>query len=336
MWLSADGYRHPKPLINIFGKPMIMWLIGKLDLTVQDTLWIAHMEYIEQDFHLTGQLKKEFPHLDIRYVPLNFETRGAAETLYIVCQFMNEEEASRPLVSFDCDTLYLSNVMQQLRNVPEGSGAVLCFEDVQPRAIYSYIKQNEAHQVTLIREKVKISNYANSGAYMFADAVLLRTFLNKFLDGTVDSAGEYYTSSIIELMLESKEPFQAIQIGVEDFFCVGTPTQLQAFLRHLMHHPHLVEQRRFCFDLDCTLVTLPQVAGDYSTVLPIEHNIKIVQQLKRAGHHIIIHTARRMKTHKGDVQKVIADIGDVTKKTLSDFEYSFLLSRIWPHYSKVR
>ena len=298
---------------------MIMWLVDKLKLTMEDTLWIAHMEYIEQDFHLAGQLKKEYPHLDIRYVPLNFDTRGAAETLYIVCQFMNDEEASRPIVSLDCDTFYLGDVLSKLRQVPVGSGAIVCFEDTQPRAIYSYIKHNEQNQVTEIREKVKISDLANSGAYMFSDAILLRTFLNKFLDGTVDSAGEYYTSTIIDTMLASAEPFQAIRISTDDFFCVGTPLQLQAFLRHLITHPELVEPRRLCFDLDCTLVTLPQIAGDYTSVLPIEHNVKMVRQLKKAGHHIIIHTARRMKTHKGDVQKVIEEIGDITKKTLSDF-----------------
>lgn len=300
---------------------MIMWLIDKLSLTADDTLWVAHMEHIEEDFHLAGQLKKEYVHLDVRYVPLNFETRGAAETLYIVCQAMTDSEASRPTLSLDCDTLYFSDILAQLRQVPAGSGAVVHFKDTGNRAIYSYIQYDEAsRKITDIREKVRISDHANTGAYMFSDAILLRTFLNKFLDGAVDSAGEYYTSSIIHSMLLSDLRFEALPIDNADFFCIGTPKQLKDFLNYLHAKPELIQPRRFCFDLDCTLVTLPVVAGDYTTVKPIEPNIKMLRQLKKSGHYIIIHTARRMRTHNGDVSKVIADVGEITKNTLRDFE----------------
>ena len=57
--------------------------------------------------------------------------------------------------------------------------------------------------------------------------------------------------------------------------------------------------------------------------IQVQNNIKMLRQLKKAGHYIIIHTARRMKTHNGNVQAVIEEIGDITKKTLSDFEYLF-------------
>lgn len=30
---AKNGYRHPKPLINIVGRPMILWLIDNLKLT---------------------------------------------------------------------------------------------------------------------------------------------------------------------------------------------------------------------------------------------------------------------------------------------------------------
>ena len=58
---------------------------------------------------------------------------------------------------------------------------------------------------------------------------------------------------------------------------------------------------RVCFDLDNTLVTYPTIPGDYSTVKPIEKNIKLLNDLKNDGHEIIIHTARRMSTHKNNI-----------------------------------
>lgn len=104
---------------------------------------------------------------------------------------------------------------------------------------------------------------------------------------------------------------------------MGTPAQLTSFLTSLQHRPEVVAKRRFCFDLDSTLVTPPTIKGDYSSCLPIPKNIKLVQQLHQAGHHIIVHTARRMKTHKGNVGAVVADVGLITLSTLSKFDIPY-------------
>ena len=82
---------------------------------------------------------------------------------------------------------------------------------------------------------------------------------------------------------------------------------------------HATRRMRFCFDLDNTLVTYPRVHRDYSSVQPMVHNIQLVRELHAAGHYIIIQTARRMKTHNGNVGAVIADTGLVTLQTLARF-----------------
>jgi capsule biosynthesis phosphatase len=75
----------------------------------------------------------------------------------------------------------------------------------------------------------------------------------------------------------------------------------------------------YCFDLDNTLITSPVIPGDYSTVLPIQKNIDFLKYLHRFGNTIIIYTARRMKTHNGNVGKVVADVGQQTMDTLTKF-----------------
>jgi capsule biosynthesis phosphatase len=80
---------------------------------------------------------------------------------------------------------------------------------------------------------------------------------------------------------------------------------------------------RICFDLDNTLLTYPAIAGDYSTVKPIYNNISLLKKLKSDGHEIIIYTARRMKTHHGNVGKVIKDIAGITIDTLERFNIEY-------------
>jgi capsule biosynthesis phosphatase len=76
---------------------------------------------------------------------------------------------------------------------------------------------------------------------------------------------------------------------------------------------------RVCFDLDNTLVTNPTSPGDYTTVKPIHKNINMLNHMKNEGNEIIIYTARRMKTHNGNVGKVIKDIASITIDTLNNF-----------------
>ncbi|CAF3039080.1 unnamed protein product [Rotaria sp. Silwood2] len=52
-------------------------------------------------------------------------------------------------------------------------------------------------------------------------------------------------------------------------------------------------------------------------------NIQLVRELHRAGHYIIIQTARRMKTREGNAGAVIADIGQVTLETLAEFDIPY-------------
>jgi bifunctional N-acetylglucosamine-1-phosphate-uridyltransferase/glucosamine-1-phosphate-acetyltransferase GlmU-like protein len=91
---------------------------------------------------------------------------------------------------------------------------------------------NQNNIVTEIREKVAISNHANTGAYIFRSGKLLRSECEKLLSQGVASLGEYYTSNVIAQMIQqSNEQFLATIIDEQDFSCLGTPAQLKSFLQ---------------------------------------------------------------------------------------------------------
>ena len=207
---------------------MVMWLIDNLSIKRQDTLWLAHMQHIEDTFQLGAALKKEYEHYDIRVVTLKFETRGAAETLYVVCQSMNEIEVARRTISLDCDTIYLTDVLKTIRSLEENVGGCICFKDDGDIPQYSYIETDYENTIQNICEKVKITHWANTGAYIFSSGSKLRHYLNSFMNVAVDSSGEYYTSTLIKNMLPT-ETFKGIMISSKDFAAVGTPSQLHVF-----------------------------------------------------------------------------------------------------------
>lgn len=316
---------------------MILRIIDNLSLRPEDTLWMAVNMEVDDEFRIGQLVMKTFPKVDFRLLRLKHQTKGASETLYMTAQSMGAEHMGRRTVSLDCDTIYWADILQDVRNMPVQYGAVFYFPDDGINPIYSYIKTEESTDgnaiplITDIREKKAISNKANTGAYVFATASLMHTWAAKNIDSHAlrpkgSDIGEYYTSQMIGTMIHDAQlPFLGLPLSKKDFSCVGTPEQLEELLMQMKDgkRPNQVKKRRFCFDLDMTLVGVPAVAGDYSTCPPIWKNIRLVQQLHKAGHYIIIQTARRMRTHNGNVGAILRDVGVVTFQQLARYEIPF-------------
>lgn len=78
---SKQGYRYPKPLINMVGRLMLLWIIDRLSLRPCDTLWVASNKDIDDNFQVGQLLAKSYTKMDIRVVRLLHQTKGAAETV---------------------------------------------------------------------------------------------------------------------------------------------------------------------------------------------------------------------------------------------------------------
>ena len=76
-------------------------------------------------------------------------------------------------------------------------------------------------------------------------------------------------------------------------------------------------------DLDGVICELKQADEFYTDVLPKTGAVKTLQDLKAAGHYIIIQTARHMHTCNGDVNKVVARIGKITLDWLHRYEIPY-------------
>lgn len=293
------GYQRPKPLVRALGKEILFWLLDSLRLAPDDEVCLPYNSWLDShDFARVVGLR----HPNVRTLSIP-PTRGAAETVRLCVDHFGLEGR---LCVLDGDTWYEEDILGLVRGGE--AGMVTYFDSATPEPIYSYI-QTEGDRVIRIREKEKISDRANSGCYVFRDA---KAFSDAVKSMDMDEPGEAYISKVIARMMEAGEDFRAVK--VENFHVLGTPEQVIEFSKGRGEEP-----KRFCFDLDNTLVTSPRTAGDYSTVEPIQETINYLRGLKEQGHTIIIYTARRMRTHGGNVGRVVADIGRVTTDTLIRF-----------------
>lgn len=73
---------------------------------------------------------------------------------------------------------------------------------------------------------------------------------------------------------------------------------------------------RICIDLDGVICELRQPGQRYSDLKPVAGAAEKLQSLRRAGHEVIVHTARHMRTCSGNVGLVLARQGMVTLRWL--------------------
>lgn len=307
-----EGYLMPKPLINVLGKSMIYRVIDTLDIDSEDTIYIVYHNHLKE-FNFEDLIKFYFPKKNIQFIPLDYMTKGAAETVLNCLNTLDNKKLNENFLLLDCDTFYEDNIIESFKQSPN-KNLIHYHTDTNPDPIFSYIKTNHKGQVTEIKEKVKISNKANTGAYGFESGYLLKKYCNQVLDLN----SELYISHVYNEML--KDNIEVYGKEIFEFNCVGTPLQLQIYCNQ---NKHKSEKLRICFDFDNTLVSYPTIPGDYYSVKPITRNINFVKLLKELGHTIIIYTARRMRTHGGNVGAVMADISKVTFDTLDKFDIPY-------------
>lgn len=315
---SDFGYKLPKPLIKLFFKPIIFWLLDNLKVTNKDNVYIICNKMLKK-YRFDSEIKKKYPNYEIIY--LDGDTRGAAETVYLGTKNIDN---NRPTILLDGDTFYRIDLLSIYR-MTKNKNMIVCFKQSDDRPIYSYVGFDENQIVNKIAEKNRITEFANTGAYAFSSLNMLKRYCKKIIDSDLKFGGEFYMSRVISEMINDKKSFGAQIINESDFDVVGTPFQYKLFQNKFMQMKDMeyFKKYRICFDFDNTLVTYPLESGNYETVEPIDENIEFVRFLKKLGCTIIIYTARRMKTHSGNVGKIIQDVGKITIDTLEKFEIPY-------------
>lgn len=78
-----------------------------------------------------------------------------------------------------------------------------------------------------------------------------------------------------------------------------------------------------CIDLDGVICEIRKPHQTYDQVKPLPGAIKKIQRLKKAGHYIIISTARHMETTGGNVNQIMSKVGFITLNWLKNYNIPY-------------
>ena len=329
---KKNGYKEPKALINVLGKPILYYLLDSIVDNIDniDFIYIPYnIEYNE--YRLEARLMKDYPKYKFKFLQLTTNTRGAGETVFIALNLLKNINDT-PILCMDSDNFYTCNIIEKWTK----GNNIFTIKDTCSSPIYSYVKIDNIinnniinnNIITDIIEKEKISDYACCGAYGFASFQTLLKYSMKIIDENIRMKDEFYISTIIKEMIKDNIIFNMNEINVNDWHCLGTPIQVRLFCNNYprissLNNSIKIKPLRICFDLDNTLVSYPTIENDYTMVEPIIKNINMLRYLKNFGHTIIIYTARRMRTHSGNIGKILYDVGKITFDTLEKYNIPF-------------
>lgn len=314
-----EGFITPKPLIRCMLKPFLCWIIDKImQSTIDSNIYITIVDDINYNEHYNA-IADMYPKGTVTIVRLSKHTLGAADTIAQTIYNIPSLRRRLKTICMDCDNFYDVDILHLCTKY---DNTLITFEDTGVNPIYSYVelKKDSPGIISRIVEKQRISSLAVCGVYSFTSAEELLSYINTVIQSDSGET-ELYLSKVIQSMINSNVVIHSCKIQKDAYVCVGTPVQLYSFYNNISINPvnnelNLVSHRRICFDLDSTLVGPPVVPGDYSTCAPIQKNIDLCNYLRRMNHYVIIYTARRMRTHGGNIGAVIKDIGKITIESL--------------------
>jgi capsule biosynthesis phosphatase len=276
---NATGF--PKPLCHVLGIPLIQHVLKSIpseEITFILNKNFKHYNFDTAIHHLTPK--------KIECIYLDRQTRGALETAYLGVKKLGFDP-DEPVCFFDNDTIYQSEGIV----IPDGNFiGYSVLEDTTRYHPYCFIT-TENGNLTDIVEKKQVSNVYACGVYGFKTVKFFLEAAREVIGSP--SENELYMSVLYSKLLVKGETIQCVNFpkGV----CLGTPEDMAQNESSVPFH-----KLRVCFDIDNTIMKYRTHEQTYGECEPNESMVFLIKKLKELGHTIILHTARGMKTAKGN------------------------------------
>lgn len=169
------GIEIPKPLVELWGRPMFWWATESVlrAVGVRELIFVVLAEHVER-FAIDRRIAELYP--TARIIRLPDVTTGAAATAAVGVAAL---ETTGPFALNDCDHAFRADELGSLVDRLHGpvKGALLGFR--AETAAYSYVHFDGDGRVVGTAEKRVVSDFAIAGCYLFADA---DTFRERFAD----------------------------------------------------------------------------------------------------------------------------------------------------------
>ena len=226
------GYKLPKPLIPISGRPMIQHVVEMFP-GVEDLLFIVNKDHYEDSsLNLEKRLLEIAPKAQIAVIEPH--KLGPAWAVQQASEYIALEA---PVVVNYCDFACIWNFAAFREKLHSGiDGLIATYSGFHPHMLrntqYAYLKLDPSGELMQIQEKLSftptpMNEPASSGTYGFGSGQILLNAVNSQISNNDSYNDEFYSSLTYKSMINSGKVIKNFEI--ERFFQWGTPEDLVDF-----------------------------------------------------------------------------------------------------------
>jgi NDP-sugar pyrophosphorylase family protein len=217
---ADSGYRDPKPMIDVNGKPMIAAVIDSLDIDAQ-YIFIVQQEHINK-YSIDILLSDLVP--DCRIVSIDGITDGAARTTLYARHIIDNDT---PLIIANSDQIVEWDSVV-FKTLTKRNNVIATFVDESMNPKWSFSKLHNA-VITEVAEKNPISQIANVGIYGWSKGSDYVKYAQRMIEKNIRTNNEFYIAPVYnEAIADGKI---VMPYFVDAMYGVGTPEDLEGYVR---------------------------------------------------------------------------------------------------------
>lgn len=225
---AKAGYKLPKPLIDVFGKPMIQLVIENLTPKTYETrfIFLCQKEHLEQ-YNLAKKLMQWSPGSEV--VEVNGLTQGAACTVLLAKNLINNQT---PLMIANCDQ-FVDCLIDDFLDAwfKQGfDGMIMTMTANDPK--WSFVGFDSKGNPERVVEKEVISTEATVGIYGFKQGASFVKEAEEMIANEERVKNEFYVAPTYNKLIQQGARLGVFNIGSErnGMYGLGIPEDLDYFL----------------------------------------------------------------------------------------------------------
>ncbi len=225
------GYKEPKPLIQVEGKPIIQHVVERFPKD-SNFIFICNEDHL-QTTNMRELLNSIAPNSEI--ISIKPHKKGPVYAVSRAYEKINDDEQC--IVNY-CDFSWRWNFENFKKTVSENEcdGCVISYKGFHPHLLHPNLyasMREENNWMFEIKEKHtftpnKMDCFQSSGTYYYKNGRILKNSFNALMEKNIELNGEYYVSLTYNQLVESGLKVYIYEIPF--MLQWGTPEDLEEYL----------------------------------------------------------------------------------------------------------
>ncbi len=281
---TFKNYNYPQPLINIFGKSILEWIIDFNNINFFKNIFIVYNNE-NYDFLLKNIIKNSYNNNN----KFKFFFSENSNIIYILNKILIENTES--ILYVDTKNLF------DIKNVLFNNNIIFCHKLKGQISNNNYLYFDSNNKICLNKINKKYAKDVNLdiifGAFYFKDSLLLKNYIERIilLNDTVFNNDNLSLINLLNMMISENIYFEKYKVSDDDIYNLETPFQIRLFCNNYpkvnaINNNLMINPKRIVFQLEDILISY--VNNEY---IPNKKNINYLKYLKKFGNTIIINTS---------------------------------------------